>query len=95
MSGLCPFVGQTQYVSAAQRGAYDAQNQINRRSVAISSACAAATPARPARPDRPSPRGHARGNSPSTVHRPQRGAHLAMQQATLPAGMRPPTNGMA
>lgn len=35
MSGLCPFAGQTEYVSAAQRGAYDAQNQINRRSVVI------------------------------------------------------------
>ena len=38
MSGLCPFVGQAEYVSAAQCGAYDVQNQINRRSVAISSA---------------------------------------------------------
>lgn len=38
MSGLCPFVGQTEYVSAAQRGKYDAQNQINRRSAAIPSA---------------------------------------------------------
>lgn len=38
MSGLCPFVGQTEYVSAAQCGAYDAQTQINRRSVAIPSA---------------------------------------------------------
>ncbi|SIA40730.1 Uncharacterised protein [Mycobacteroides abscessus subsp. abscessus] len=38
VSGLCPFVGQPEYVSAVQCGAYDAQNQINRRSVAISSA---------------------------------------------------------
>ena len=38
MSGLCPFVGQTEYVSAAQCDAYDAQAQINRRSVAIPSA---------------------------------------------------------
>ena len=38
MSGLCPFAGQTEYVSAAQCDAYDAQTQINRRSVAIPSA---------------------------------------------------------
>ncbi len=35
VSGLCPFAGQPEYVSAAQCGAYDAQTQINRRSVAI------------------------------------------------------------
>lgn len=38
MSGLCPFAGQTEYVSPAQCGAYDAYEQINRRSVAIPSA---------------------------------------------------------
>ena len=38
MSGLCPFAGQAEYVSPAQCGVYDAQAQINRRSVAISSA---------------------------------------------------------
>lgn len=38
VSGLCPFAGQAECVSAAQYGAYDAQTQINRRSVAISSA---------------------------------------------------------
>ncbi len=38
VSGLCPFAGQAEYVSPAQCGAYAAQTQINRRSVAISSA---------------------------------------------------------
>ena len=38
MSGLCPFAGQAEDVSPAQCGAYDAQKQINRRSVANPSA---------------------------------------------------------
>jgi len=38
VSGLCPFAGRTEYVSAAQCGAYDAKTQIIRRPVAILSA---------------------------------------------------------
>lgn len=38
MSGLYPFVGRNEHVSAAQCGAYDVQTQINRSSAPIPSA---------------------------------------------------------